>query len=89
MIPSIVAIILAIVGIVQCNKNPEYSGKGMGIAGLIIGIIVTVFYIFVFVAAIALAGEMLNNPDFMQQFEQYMEDMGYGIHLLSMHLPIL
>ena len=44
---SILAIIFGALGIAQTNKNPEIKGKGMAVAGLVLGIVVLLFWVFI------------------------------------------
>ncbi len=38
-IPWILAIVFGIIAIRQCNEDPTYTGKGMAVAGLVLGLI--------------------------------------------------
>lgn len=38
-IPWILAIIFGAVGIKQCNADSSYSGKGLAVAGLVLGLV--------------------------------------------------
>lgn len=45
-VPGIVALVLGLVALSQIKKSPEkYSGKGMAIAGIVIGAVNIAFYI--------------------------------------------
>ena len=37
LIPPILAVVFGHVSLSACNKNPKLTGKGMGIAGLVMG----------------------------------------------------
>lgn len=47
-IPWVLAIIFGSIGIRQCNADPTYSGKGMAVAGLVLGLISAGFFVLVF-----------------------------------------
>jgi|APDOM4702015023_1054809.scaffolds.fasta_scaffold120506_1 hypothetical protein len=38
-LPSLLAVIFGGVGISQCNRDRSYTGKGMAIAGLVLGVL--------------------------------------------------
>lgn len=44
VIPWILAIIFGSIGIKQCNEDPTYTGKGLAIAGLVMGLIGAVLF---------------------------------------------
>ena len=56
-LPGIVGLILSIVGLCQCNKRSE-KGRGLAIAGIVIGAVLTLLMIFVY-AGLILA---FDNP---------------------------
>ena len=56
-LPGIVGLILSIVGLCQCNKRSE-KGRGLAIAGIVIGAVMTLLMIFVY-AGLILA---FDNP---------------------------
>lgn len=56
-LPGIVGLILSIVGLCQCNKRSE-KGRGLAIAGIAIGAVLTLLMIFVY-AGLILA---FDNP---------------------------
>lgn len=47
ILPSIIAIILGIIAIKKINKDPNLKGKGLAIAGLVIGIFQIVILLFI------------------------------------------
>ena len=50
-LPGIVGLILSIVGLCQCNKRSE-KGRGLAIAGIVIGAVLTLLMIFVYAGLI-------------------------------------
>jgi hypothetical protein len=55
-VPGIAALVLGLVALSQIKKSPEkYSGKGMAIAGIVIGSLTIVFYILLIIAWILAA----------------------------------
>ena len=56
-LPGIVGLILSIIGLCQCNKRSE-KGRGLAIAGIVIGAVLTLLMIFVY-AGLILA---FDNP---------------------------
>lgn len=50
-LPGIVGLILSIVGLCQCNKRSE-KGRGLAIAGIVIGAVLTLLMIFVYAGPI-------------------------------------
>ena len=50
-LPGIVGLILSIVGLCQCNKRSE-KGRGLAIAGIAIGAVLTLLMIFVYAGLI-------------------------------------
>lgn len=60
VLPSLLAVVFGAIGIRQCNKNPVYSGKGMAIAGLILGVLTLVGFVLLLVAADSFDGDTWN-----------------------------
>jgi len=55
-VPGIAALVLGLVALSQIKKSPEkYSGKGMAIAGIVIGSLTIVFYILLIIVWILAA----------------------------------
>ena len=55
-VPGIVALVLGLVALSQIKKSPEkYGGKGMAIAGIVIGSLTIVFYVLLIIAWILAA----------------------------------
>jgi len=55
-VPGIAALVLGLVALSQIKKSPEkYGGKGMAIAGIVIGSLTIVFYILLIIAWILAA----------------------------------
>jgi len=50
-LPGIVGLILSIIGLCQCNKRSE-KGRGLAIAGIVIGAVLTLLMIFVYAGLI-------------------------------------
>ena len=50
---SLLGLIFSAVALNQIGKNPNQGGKGLAIAGLVIGIIFTSFYAFYYFAVMA------------------------------------
>lgn len=56
---SLIGLILSAVGLNQISKDPSQGGKGLAIAGLVLGILGTIgwaFYYFVVIAAVSSVG---------------------------------
>ena len=51
VLPSLLAVVFGAIGIRQCSKNPVYSGKGMAVAGLILGVLTLLGFALLLVAA--------------------------------------
>lgn len=60
-LPGIVGLILSIVGLCQCNKRSE-KGRGLAIAGIAIGAVLTLLMIFVYAGLILAFDNALDNP---------------------------
>ena len=60
-LPGIVGLILSIVGLCQCNKRSE-KGRGLAIAGIAIGAVLTLLMIFVYASLILAFDNALDNP---------------------------
>ena len=59
-LPGIVGLILSIVGLCQCNKRSE-KGRGLAIAGIAIGAVLTLLMIFVYAGLILAFDNVLDN----------------------------
>ena len=74
-IPSILAIIFSIIGIIQIRKNPAaFKGIWMAVAGLILGVIFLIFYGYIFHIAI----QIVQDPEKLEQLQQYMQELKVG-----------
>lgn len=60
-LPGIVGLILSIIGLCQCNKRSE-KGRGLAIAGIAIGAVLTLLMIFVYAGLILAFDNALGNP---------------------------
>jgi hypothetical protein len=58
---GILALILGIVALSRCNRDPKLEGKGMAIAGIALGGVATFIGLFVFIGAIAYFGVLDSN----------------------------
>jgi len=70
-IPCVLAIVMGIAALVQIRKNPGMYAtryKVFALIGLILGIILLVFWIIIYVAAV----QLMSDPSFMKDFENYM-----------------
>jgi len=66
LLVCIAAFITGIIGVVQTNKNENESGKGMAIAGIVLGLLGTFFF------GMGYAGlKLLNDPEYSKQFCTY------------------
>lgn len=71
-IPSLLAIGFGIAAILQIRKNPHYyKGSGLAIAGIVLGAV----FLIVYIGLILWALHMMQDPEFMQLVQQYMEMM--------------
>ena len=71
-IPSIIAIVFAIVGLVQISKNPAvFRGKWMAIVGLAFGIVFLVVYGYVF----HIVFQAVQDPETFEQLQQYLREI--------------
>ena len=71
-IPSMMAIGFGIAALLQIRKSPQYyRGGGMATAGIILGVIFLIVYIALFLWAL----HLMQDPEFMQLVQQYMEMM--------------
>ena len=59
-LPGIVGLILSIVGLCQCNKRSE-KGRGLAIAGIVIGAVLTLLMIFVYAGLILALDNVWNS----------------------------
>lgn len=59
-LPGVVGLILSIVGLCQCNKRSE-KGRGLAIAGIAIGAVLTLLMIFVYAGLILAFDNVLDN----------------------------
>jgi hypothetical protein len=46
---SVLAVIFGAIALSQSGKNPDFKGKGMAVAGLVMGIIVIVFWVVIII----------------------------------------
>lgn len=70
-IPCVLAIVMGIAALMQIRKNPmAYASrfKAFAIIGLVLGIILLVFWIIAYIAA----ARLMSDPAFMKELEQYM-----------------
>ncbi len=70
-IPCVLAIVMGIAALMQIRKNPmAYASrfKVFAIIGLVLGIILLVFWIIAYIAA----ARLMSDPAFMKELEQYM-----------------
>lgn len=44
-VPSLLAVVFGAIGMNQCKNDPTYTGRGMAIAGLILGVLAIVLAI--------------------------------------------
>ena len=71
-VPSIIAIIFAVVGLVQIRKNPGlFRGKWMAIAGLAFGVFFLIVYGYVFHVVF----QAVQNPETFEQLQQYLKEI--------------
>ena len=71
-IPSLLAIGFGIAAILQIRKTPHYyKGSGLAIAGIVLGAV----FLIVYIGLILWALHMMQDPEFMQLVQQYMEMM--------------
>ena len=63
-IGSILAVVFGHVALSQINRNPHYTGRGMAIAGLVLGYLGVAVLVLVIIAVVAAAGsaEMSTDP---------------------------
>ncbi|MFA5020198.1 MAG: DUF4190 domain-containing protein [Candidatus Pacearchaeota archaeon] len=89
---SVVAIILGIVALFKISKNKSLKGKGFAIAGIVIGVVVTIGYIIAAVAIITVFMPAINaantlNPQEAMNFclaeQSYVRDFCIFIALSS------
>ena len=74
-IPSVIAIVFGIIGIVQTGKNPGmFRGKWMAVAGLIFGVFFLIIYGYVF----RMVFQAVQNPETFQQLQQYLQEINAG-----------
>ena len=74
-IPSVLAIVFGIIGIVQIKRDPAaFKGIWMAVAGLVLSVIFIIFYGYVFHIAIQIA----QDPNKLQQLQDYMREIGMG-----------
>lgn len=59
-LPGVVGLILSIVGLCQCNNRSE-KGRGLAIAGIAIGAVLTLLMIFVYAGLILAFDNVLDN----------------------------
>lgn len=72
-IPSLLAIGFGIAALLQIRKNPQYySGSGLAIAGIVLGVV----FLIVYIALFLWTAHMMQDPEFMKLVQQYMEMMG-------------
>ena len=77
-VPSILAIIFGIIGYVQTKKNPDkFHGGWMAVVGMVMGVICLIVYGVLFARVYH---AILQNPEFIQQIQQYVEST-MGLHL--------
>ena len=71
-IPSILAIVFAIIAIIQIRKNPQqYGGTGMAIIGLVLGVVFLIMYGYVF----KMVFQAVQNPETMEQLQNYLQEI--------------
>ena len=74
-IPSVLAIVFGILGIMQIRQDPNQKGKGMAITGLILGAIFLALTVLLFVFSIYL---MNHNPEFSQMVQEMIREIEGG-----------
>lgn len=50
VLPSLLAVVFGALGIRQCGKNPVYSGKGLAVAGLVLGLLTLLGFVLLLLA---------------------------------------
>ena len=71
-IPSIIAIVFAVIGLIQISKNPgAFKGRWMAIVGLIFGVAFLVVYGYVF----HIVFQAVQNPETFEQLQQYLKEI--------------
>ena len=74
-IPSIIAIVFSVIGILQIRKNPGmFRGQWMAIVGLILGIFFLIVYAYVF----RMVFQAVQDPETFQQLQQYLREINAG-----------
>lgn len=58
---GIVAVILGVMGMRECDQKPDVTGRGMAIAGLVTGIIATVAGLVIVVFFLWIFQEIMND----------------------------
>lgn len=61
---SILAVIFGHVAIAQCNRDPNLGGKGMAIAGVVLGWLGVAFLLLTIVSCVAIVGDAHNLDSF-------------------------
>ncbi len=56
-------LVCSIIGLVQINKDPSYSGKGMAIAGIVLSVLAVVVSIGINLAVSASSGQLQQLMD--------------------------
>lgn len=75
MIPSIIAIVCGINGLIQIGKEPQtYKGTWMAVLGLVCGI----FFLTMFACGYMLR-MVLQNPELYEQLQQILKGFGAGV----------
>ena len=74
-IPSILAIVFAVIAIVKIHKDPQqYLGTGMAIIGLVLGVAFLIVYGYVF----RMVFQAVQNPETLEQLQNYLQEIGAG-----------
>ena len=74
-IPSVMAIVFGCISLSQLKQNPEQKGKGMAVAGLVLGI---VFLILTIVLTILAVWLISSDSEFSRMFQEIYKQLEGG-----------